>query len=1203
VLHARRFLQDQSVRRVGAESPTPSVSVVLPTYRRRDSLKRAIESVLAQTLEALELIVIDDGSRDGSADLIAAFQARDPRVVHVRHERNCGLPALRVNEGIELSRGRFLAFQFDDDTWRPRALESLMAGASRAEEPAVVVGRARFTSCDQTWTLPAVELSLPALYEQNRFANNAVLVPREMLDRHGLYDCHIGMRRLCDWDLWLRLLKRERFIVVDDVITDVQEGRPGAVGLTVPWDLALFRFLHDVPRDDLLVSGRWHDYPVDTLRPADVEVPNDLRRRLWEEHVAPYYFRFRHVFPELEGFSATLPPRRRSVVYTKGSYDVSNDVTLNHYDVLTSRRDTYKAHFEPLTQVDPGFARDNDAMLLVRAVEDRALTLLDEAERGATPIGFYLDDDLLTFHEFGPEFAYLAPGTAYHRNLEEALRRVDAAWVTTDSIGESVVKLNPRLLPHANAVPAHALPDDVVARDPRHPWRIGYVGSGYRREEFARIWDGLRRFSDEQRERVTFEFWGLDVSSFPRLASPTVARPFTFSYARYLDQLKAARFDLLLCPLLDQPRPRLGKSLIKYSEAAVAGALGVFSDVPPYRGLTAGQTCLKATNDPGAWYDALTGTLAMSGAEFDRLRRRALAHVREEFTEAAQVHKHEAAWRATEFHALTRRQRQADGRPRVVYVLHSAHYGGGEIQLWRRLRLARRYGVEPIVVLPRVLQTTDTAVSIVRSLTAEGIAVEFVDYVCLDRPRAPSPDRLERDEVREFLERAAPALVHSVTFVPAFGEVCRKLGIPHVASLYAIDDAFAWPGERPDVGHAQVVQSDCLRYARRWSELLGTEPICAREVVPEGVFALGRDRALAALGTDPASPQLPIRLAMTGTIQERKSQLEAIEAVAGLRKEGLPFRLDIHGYTHFFPDYVERCRREVARHGLTEEVAFRGFDDDPLHVLSTADVVLSLSTFESFPSALKEAMAAGVLVVATPVGGIPELVVDGVTGILCADTSVPALTDGIRRALKLPPEDRARMVAQARRVARSEFHPSRAASDLFSMYVRAIELRDQSARGTRPVASAVPGSAPLGRIEHPESRPASHVLIRRGVSYRLVPGEGSWTGVDILVGTHETAASGDLRLRVYSDEGRLLREAQADLARARDNDWLSFRFEAIEASGRRPFSLRFRLSAPPRTRFSIYEANPGEGWWRRALRRAGLPLPGNRLYCRKWYAA
>src|SRR5947208_2601809 len=116
MLFVRDLLADQRVfRRAGAPA-APAVSVVLPTYRRHAGglLRRALASVLSQGFTDLELIVVDDGSTDGSQDLVLALQAADPRVVYVRHDLNCGLPALRVNEGIELARGRWIAFQFDD---------------------------------------------------------------------------------------------------------------------------------------------------------------------------------------------------------------------------------------------------------------------------------------------------------------------------------------------------------------------------------------------------------------------------------------------------------------------------------------------------------------------------------------------------------------------------------------------------------------------------------------------------------------------------------------------------------------------------------------------------------------------------------------------------------------------------------------------------------------------------------------------------------------------------------------------------------------------------------------------------------------------------------------------------------------------------------------------------------------------------------
>jgi glycosyltransferase involved in cell wall biosynthesis len=102
----------------------PAVSVVLPTYNRAPLLGRAIRSVLGQSSGDFELVVVDDGSADETAEVAASFD--DPRVRYVRLARNAGAAAAR-NVGIRMARGRFLAFQDSDDEWLPPKLAKQMA--------------------------------------------------------------------------------------------------------------------------------------------------------------------------------------------------------------------------------------------------------------------------------------------------------------------------------------------------------------------------------------------------------------------------------------------------------------------------------------------------------------------------------------------------------------------------------------------------------------------------------------------------------------------------------------------------------------------------------------------------------------------------------------------------------------------------------------------------------------------------------------------------------------------------------------------------------------------------------------------------------------------------------------------------------------------------------------------------------------------
>ncbi|HEX9943585.1 MAG TPA: glycosyltransferase [Thermoanaerobaculia bacterium] len=743
MLFARDFLADQRIFRRATAPRAPEVSVILPTCSRCADglLQRALESVLSQSFTDFELIVVDDGSIDGTRDLVLALQAADPRVVYVRHEINCGLPALRVNEGIELALGRWIAFQFDGDNWMEGALETLVEKTRSAPEPAVVCGSAVLhMSSGAIRILPDAEVHLLTLSFENRVANNSVLVPRVLLDRHGLYDCHVGMRRLCDWDLWLRLARHAPFLAVDRQVSRVAVASDAtSFGVTVPFELPLFRFLHSIPRDSLLRPGRWRDYEVDALRIGEVEVPRGFRERMERDYILPYHQRVRHAFPHL----APPPPAPsrlpRSLLFTMDSFYGSFEMCMGHYDLPSYRRMGAKMHYQPLAQIRPGWEQDADLLLLVRTVTEPGLRLLGEAAAARIPAGYYLDDDLLHLHEYGPPFDVLAPGTPRRENLVAQLERADAVWATSPVIAESVQPHNPRIVPHNGSIPENWLPADLPPRGAGGPIRISYAGDPYRIEEFRTLWDALRRISEEMGDRLAFEFWGLDTRSLAPLASPVAHRPYTHSYPEFIDHLRRAQLDVLLTPLFTYPRPRLAKAPSRYYHTAVAGSLGIFSDVPQYAMLPHGLTCLKAANDPDSWYAALLEAVTMPPERFDRMRRAMVEHVRLEYTETAQIHLHEAAVRATEFHAATRERRGEDGRPRILYLLSGEPEAAAD--------LARDYGVE--AVKPRFF-------------------------------------RENREALRALLDRWSPALVHAPEPAPVLREVCADRGIPLVSSCPAI---------------------------------------------------------------------------------------------------------------------------------------------------------------------------------------------------------------------------------------------------------------------------------------------------------------------------------------------------------------------------------------------------------------------------------
>ena len=189
----------------------PLVTVVLATRDAAAYLGAAARSILAQTVRDLELVVVDDGSRDETQALLAALD--DPRVVVVRNEEPTGL-ASALNLGFSRARSRYIARMDADDIALPRRLELQLARLCAAPEVAVV--GTSVAELDENNEVGAIHL-LPAGIDVTRwrslfgtpFFHPSVTLDRTVLERHGLaYDAgyDAGDASTEDYELWSRLL-------------------------------------------------------------------------------------------------------------------------------------------------------------------------------------------------------------------------------------------------------------------------------------------------------------------------------------------------------------------------------------------------------------------------------------------------------------------------------------------------------------------------------------------------------------------------------------------------------------------------------------------------------------------------------------------------------------------------------------------------------------------------------------------------------------------------------------------------------------------------------------------------------------------------------------------------------------------------------------------------------------------------------------
>ncbi len=230
----------------------PEVSVILSTYNRNrpgpecpSLVERAIRSVLDQTFFDFEFILINDASTDDTHSLCLKFAEADSRIIYIKHEKNSQLPARCYNEGIALSRGRFIAFMFDDDEWLPNALSDLYADFQLALKTVPTVGMVY--GLTELFDISKNEVNDPAfgapwdlhlLREHNYLANLAVMIRRDVFDLVGGYDEDPVMRRICDWDLWQRIGRVYHVHRVEKLVAKVYYNQTDSVGMIFDCDKA-----------------------------------------------------------------------------------------------------------------------------------------------------------------------------------------------------------------------------------------------------------------------------------------------------------------------------------------------------------------------------------------------------------------------------------------------------------------------------------------------------------------------------------------------------------------------------------------------------------------------------------------------------------------------------------------------------------------------------------------------------------------------------------------------------------------------------------------------------------------------------------------------------------------------------------------------------------------------------------------------------
>ena len=208
-----------------SDRQSPSVSIVIPCYKQAHLLGEAIESVLAQTYQDFEIIVVDDGSPDDTSEVAARY----PDVKCIR-QQNQGQHVAR-NTGARASNGRFLVFLDSDDRLLPRALTVGLEAFDQHPECGFVCGHARFITFDGKpfpyTQRPCINMGYAFLLERNEIVSPMVVMFRrevfESVEGFASFAAGVNIKGAEDYDIYLRIARRFPIRCHHEVIAEYRQ--------------------------------------------------------------------------------------------------------------------------------------------------------------------------------------------------------------------------------------------------------------------------------------------------------------------------------------------------------------------------------------------------------------------------------------------------------------------------------------------------------------------------------------------------------------------------------------------------------------------------------------------------------------------------------------------------------------------------------------------------------------------------------------------------------------------------------------------------------------------------------------------------------------------------------------------------------------------------------------------------------------------
>ncbi|RLD50552.1 MAG: hypothetical protein DRI94_08330 [Bacteroidetes bacterium] len=195
------------------------VSIILPVYNAEKYLKFAIDSVLSQTYEKFELIIINDGSTDSSFEIIKSYS--DNRIKLINHNNNIGY-VYRLNEGIEISKGVFIARIDSDDIWKTNKLSEQIKAFEKNTNLFFIA--TDFNMIDKNGKVISIVKNSKYsniknnILKKSLICHSSIIFKKDICKSIGIYNENIKYAE--DYNYWIRILSKYDGIILPQTLTD-----------------------------------------------------------------------------------------------------------------------------------------------------------------------------------------------------------------------------------------------------------------------------------------------------------------------------------------------------------------------------------------------------------------------------------------------------------------------------------------------------------------------------------------------------------------------------------------------------------------------------------------------------------------------------------------------------------------------------------------------------------------------------------------------------------------------------------------------------------------------------------------------------------------------------------------------------------------------------------------------------------------------